>query len=180
MRPIERRAWRQEISGLHFAAPEMTVRHVPQCYSLHKNKKQLQTKLLFTTKKPGAFPSPMPNEFGVCMVYGRCCTEVRRRAPYMSLPSFLPRQMMKSWISLLFFQFTLIFYLFPEKVREKAVPFLLSITPQNHFLCALGNIWSDFLQNRGPFMPLYYISNGRSSFLKRRGKFFLNSIREGS
>jgi len=31
-------------------------------------------KLLFTTKKPGAFPSPMPNEFGVCMVYGRCCT----------------------------------------------------------------------------------------------------------
>ena len=35
----------------------------------------------------------------------------------------------KSWISLLFFQFTLIFYLFPEKVREKAVPFLLSITP---------------------------------------------------
>ena len=44
-----------------------------------------------TTKKPGAFPSPMPNEFGVCMVYGRCCTEVRRRAPYMSLPSFLPR-----------------------------------------------------------------------------------------
>ena len=27
-----------------------------------------------TTKKPGAFPSPMPNEFGVCMVYGRCCT----------------------------------------------------------------------------------------------------------
>ena len=27
------------------------------------------------------------------------------------------------------FQFTLIFYLFPEKVREKAVPFLLSITP---------------------------------------------------
>ena len=42
-----------------------------------------------TTKKPGAFPSPMPNEFGVCMVYGRCCTEVRRRAPYTSLPSFL-------------------------------------------------------------------------------------------
>ncbi|WP_298026361.1 hypothetical protein, partial [uncultured Dialister sp.] len=37
-------------------------------------KKQLQTKLLFITKKPGAFPSPMPNEFGVCMVYGRCCT----------------------------------------------------------------------------------------------------------
>ena len=28
----------------------------------------------FTAKKPGAFPSPMPNEFGVCMVYGRCCT----------------------------------------------------------------------------------------------------------
>ena len=28
-----------------------------------------------TTKKPGAFPSPMPNEFGVCMVYGRCCTK---------------------------------------------------------------------------------------------------------
>ena len=28
-----------------------------------------------------------------------------------------------------FFQLILIFYLFPEKVREKAVPFLLSITP---------------------------------------------------
>jgi len=27
-------------------------------------------------------------------------------------------------------------------------------------------------------MSLYYISNGRSSFLKRRGKFFLNSILE--
>ncbi|WP_298027020.1 hypothetical protein, partial [uncultured Dialister sp.] len=36
-------------------------------------KKQLQTKLLFITKKPGAFPASMPNEFGVCMVYGRCC-----------------------------------------------------------------------------------------------------------
>ena len=27
-------------------------------------------------------------------------------------------------------------------------------------------------------MSLYYISNVRSSFLKRRGKFFLNSILE--
>ena len=42
-----------------------------------------------TTKNPGTFPSPMPNEFGVCMVYGRCCTEVRQCAPYTSLPSFL-------------------------------------------------------------------------------------------
>gem|GEM_PF-5747232 len=37
-----------------------------------------------TTKNPGTFPSPMPNEFGVCMVYGRCCIEVRRRAIHES------------------------------------------------------------------------------------------------
>ena len=40
----------------------------------------------------------MPNEFGVCMVYGRCCTEVRRRAPYTSLLSFLH---MWSWFRVL-------------------------------------------------------------------------------
>ena len=28
-----------------------------------------------TTKKPGVSKLPMvPNKFGVCMVYGRCCT----------------------------------------------------------------------------------------------------------
>ena len=31
----------------------------------------------------------MPNEFGVCMVYGYCCTWYDG-APGMSLPSFLP------------------------------------------------------------------------------------------
>ena len=27
-----------------------------------------------TTRKPGVFCPQLPNEFGVCMVYGRCCT----------------------------------------------------------------------------------------------------------
>ena len=31
--------------------------------------------ILSTTKKPGVSNlSIVPNEFGVCMVYGRCCT----------------------------------------------------------------------------------------------------------
>ena len=57
---------------------------------------------------------------------------------------------------------------FSGKVEgERRYHLLISPAPSFHFLCALGNIRSRFLQNRGPFMSLYYISNGRSSFLKR-------------
>ena len=51
-------AWRQEISRLRFAALEMTVRHVPQCYNLHKGKKQPHTKLLFCPKETRCLSIP--------------------------------------------------------------------------------------------------------------------------
>ncbi len=49
------------------------------CCLFHSTKKAMKKSSIFLhrffiTKKPGALPSPMPNEFGVCMVYGRCCT----------------------------------------------------------------------------------------------------------
>ena len=50
----------------------------------------------------------------------------------------------KSWISLLFFQFTLIFYHFPEMVREKSGT--IFFFPSLHRIISygqLGNIWSD-------------------------------------
>ena len=36
-----------------------------------KAKSSLIRSCFFAPKKPGAFPSPMANKFGVCMVYGR-------------------------------------------------------------------------------------------------------------
>lgn len=83
---------------------------------------------------------------------------VRRRAPYMSLPSFLPcRDFLESWVSLSLFQFVLIFT-FPKKVGTGRrylfwIPAFHSCISYGH----LGNIWNVFCQNRRPFhVPLLY------------------------
>ena len=91
---------------------------------------------LFHHKETRCLQLPvMPNEFGVCMVYGRCCTRydgarhtwVSRH--FCSLGNFL-----ESWVSLWFSAYA-DFFAFPEKVKgEKAVPLLNSGIPFLHFL----------------------------------------------
>ena len=61
---------------------------------------------------------------------------------------------MKSWISLLFFQLILNFYLFPEKVREKAVPSFDVPCPVLSFLMRILEIYgAGFLKTAGLSCP---------------------------
>ena len=96
---------------------------------------RVETSGLFHYKETQCLQLPvMPNEFGVCMVYGRFCTGGRRRAPGMSLPSFLPCRVFSGVLSFsVCFSFR--FFTFPEKVEgRKAVSFLNSGILFLHFL----------------------------------------------
>ena len=122
-----------------------------------------------TTKKPGVSKLPvMPNEFGVCMVYGRCCTGCDgARQAWVSRHFCLLGNFLESWVSLWFSAYA-DFFTFPEKVKgERRYPFWI---PAFHSCISyghLGNIWNAFCQTASLFMSLYYINNGELRFLKR-------------
>lgn len=111
-----------------------------------------------TTKKSGVSKLPIVlNEFGGCMLYGRCCTGCDD-APGMSFPSFLPCRVFSK--GLIFSAFA-VFYLSGKGGDRKMVPFLLSSLYRISSYAHLGNIWSSFCQNRGSFyVPLLYTYRG--------------------
>ena len=115
------------------------------------------------TKKPGVSKLPvMPNEFGVCMVYGRCCTGCDgARQAWVSRHFCLLGNFLESWVSLWFSAYA-DFFTFPEKVKgERRYPFWI---PAFHSCISyghLGNIWNAFCQTASLFMSLYYINTVR-------------------
>ena len=70
------------------------------------------------------------------------------------------------------FQFALIFDHFPEMGREKSGTFLAPPLHKVISYAHLRNIWSGFCQNRGLFIPLYYIHNARFENVKRKSEIF--------
>ena len=100
--------------------------------------------------------------------------EVRRRAPYMSLPSFLPcRDFLESWVSLCFLVLA-IFYLSGKGGGEKGGTFFEFRHSIPAFPMAILEIYGMlFVKTAGLFMFLYYINNGRLRFLKSDENNFL-------
>ena len=106
-----------------------------------KAKSSLTRSCFFIAKKPGAFPSPMPNEFGVCMVYGRCCTRCDGARQAWVSRHFCRDRCLKSWISLLFFSLHCFLTISGKWWGRKAVPFSAFLHPIESFLMA---IWETY------------------------------------
>ena len=71
-----------------------------------------------------------------------------------------------------FFQFALILTIYRKWGGRKAVPSLAPPLRRIISYAQLRNIGSGFCQNRGLFMALYYIYNGRFENVKRKSEIF--------
>ena len=105
-------------------------------------------------------------------VNSRCCTKCDGLCRNSVSRHFCRDRCLKSWISPLFFSLHWFLTIFRKWGGRKAVP---SLAPPLHRFISyaqLRNIGSGFCQNRGLFIPLYYIHNGRFENVKRKSEIF--------
>ena len=117
----------------------------------------------------------VPNEFGVCMVYGRCCTMYDGARQAWVSRHFCPVGDFWSPEFLCVFSVFADFLPFRKRQGRKAVPFLNSGIPFLHFLWPSWKYMECFLSSRGPFMSLYYIY---IPWNWKMWTFFMNIFRE--
>ena len=118
----------------------------------------------------------MPNEFGVCMVYGRCCTGCDGARQAWVSRHFCPVGIF--WSPEFLCSFFSLYWFLPFRKRwgQEGGTFFEFRHSIPAFPMAILEIYGMLsLTTAGLFMFLYYINNGRLWFLKKEVKiFFIN------
>ena len=105
-------------------------------------------------------------------VNSRCCTKCDGLCRNSISRHFCRDRCLKSWISPLFFSLHWFLTIFRKWGGRKAVPSLAPPLRRIISYAQLRNIRSGFCQNRGLFIPLYYIYNARFENVKRKSEIF--------
>ena len=137
----------------------------------------MEATILFHCKETRCLQLPvMPNEFDVCMAYGRCCTWYDGAHHTWVSRHFCPVGIF--WSPEFLCSFFSLYWFLPFRKRwgQEGGTFFKFRHSIHAFPMAILEIYGMLsLTTAGLFMSLYYINNGRLRFLKKEVKiFFIN------